>query len=109
MNWAPIIGAAVVRTDVWEKIPADLRAKLKAAAAAIGEKLRARGRQESEEAIRAMQQHGLQVHALTPAAETEWQELAAQLNPKIRGTIVPADIFDAVQLHLKNFRAGLKE
>jgi len=109
MNWAPIIGAAVVRSDIWEKIPAELRTKLKAAATATGEKLRVRGRQESEEAIRAMQQHGLQLHALTPAATAEWQELAAQLHPKIRGAIVPADIFDAVQLHLKNFRAGSKE
>ena len=109
MNWAPIVGAAVVRTDIWEKIPPDIRARLKAAAEATGEKLRERGRLESEEAIKVMQQHGLQLHELTPAADAEWQELAAQLQPKVRGAIVPEDIFDAVELHLKNFRAGHKE
>lgn len=109
MNWAPIVGAAVVRTDAWEKIPLELRTRLKAAAEATGEKLRTRGRLESEEAVKAMQQHGLQLHPLTPGAEAEWQELAAQLQPKVRGEIVPADIFDAVQRHLKNFRAGAKE
>jgi TRAP-type C4-dicarboxylate transport system substrate-binding protein len=109
MNWAPIVGAAVVRTDVWEKIPAELRAKLKAAAEATGAKLRARGRLESEDAVKAMQQHGLQLHELTPAAAAEWQQFAAELQPKVRGAIVPADIFDAVALHLKNFRAGHKE
>ena len=109
MNWAPIVGAAVVRADSWEKIPPELRARLKAAAEVTGEKLRARGRLESDEAVRVMQQHGLQLHPLTPGAEAEWQELAGQLQPKVRGAIVPADIFDAVQLHLKNFRAGAKE
>jgi len=109
MNWAPIVGAAVVRTDIWEKIPPDIRARLKAAAEATGEKLRERGRLESEEAVKVMQQHGLQLHELTPAADAEWQELAAQLQPKVRGAIVPEDIFDAVELHLKNFRASHKE
>ena len=109
MNWAPIVGAAVVRTDVWEKIPADLRTKLKAAAEATGAKLRARGRAESEEAVKAMQDHGLQLHPLSPEAAAEWEEIGVQLRPKVRGAIVPEDIFDAVQLHLKNFRAGQKE
>lgn len=109
LNWAPIVGAAVIRTDIWEKIPAELRARLKAAAEATGEKLRERGRLESEEAVKVMQKHGLQLHTLTPGAEAEWEELAGQLQPKVRGPIVPEDIFDAVQLHLKNFRAGAKE
>jgi len=109
LNWAPIVGAAVVRSDVWGKIPAELRARLKAAAEATGEKLRERGRLESEEAVKAMQKHGLQLHTLTPGAEAEWEELAGQLQTKVRGPIVPEDIFDAVQLHLKNFRAGAKE
>ncbi len=109
LNWAPIVGACVVRTDTWEKIPAELRAQMKAAADETGAKLRERGRQESDEAVRVMQQHGLHLNKLTPAAEAEWEALAAQLQPKVRGAIVPADIFDAVQLHLKNFRAGAKE
>lgn len=106
MNWVPMVGAAIVRSDVWDKIPAATRLKLRATADEIGERLRARGRQEGEESVRAMQQHGLQVHSLTPEAKREWQELANQLYPKIRGPVVPADIFDAVELHLREFRAS---
>ena len=106
MNWAPIVGATIVRTDVWEKIPPDLRARLRAANNEAGEKIRARGRFENEEAVRAMQQHGLQLHPLTPEAEAEWRQVAAEISPKIRGTIVPADIFDAVEQHLRDFRAS---
>jgi len=51
-----------------------------------------------------MQTRGLQVHALTPEAAAEWQQLAETLYPKVRGTMVPADIFDAVQRHLAAFR-----
>jgi TRAP-type transport system periplasmic protein len=106
MNWAPIVGAAVVRTEVWEKIPADLRARLRAEGERIGEKIRATGRRENEEAVRAMQAHGLQLHALTPEAEAEWRQFAAQLRTMIRGAVVPAGIFDAVEQHLRDFRAA---
>ncbi len=106
MDWAPIVGAAVVRTEVWEKIPADLRAKLAASAALTGEKIRARGRLENDEAVAAMQAHGLQVHPLTPEAATEWRTLAESMYPNIRGRIVPADIFDAVQQYLREYRAA---
>ncbi len=106
MNWVPLVGAAIVRTDVWEKIPAATRARLHADAIEVGEKLRTRGRQEDEESVHAMQQHGLQVHQPTPEAEREWQELAGQLYPKIRGPIVPPEVFDAVERHVRDFRAS---
>jgi TRAP-type C4-dicarboxylate transport system substrate-binding protein len=106
MDWAPIVGAAIIRTDVWEKIPPHLRARLRSAAEAAGGKIRARGRLESEEAVRAMQQHGLQLHPLTPGAAAAWRQLVAEIRPKIRGPLVPADIFDAVEQHLRDFRAA---
>lgn len=104
LNWSPIVGATVVRTDLWEKIPADLQAKLRAAAAAAGEQARAQGRRESLEAIKTMQARGLQVHTVPREAEPEWRALVDTLNPKVRGTLVPAEIFDAVQQHLADYR-----
>ncbi len=105
MNWVPMVGAAIVRTDVWEKIPAALRARLRAAAEQAGDTIRTRARREDDEAVHAMQQHGLQVHVPDAEAGREWRELAAQLGPKIRGAVVPADIFDAVERHVREFRA----
>ena len=106
LKWCPIVGATIVRVDVWEKIPAADRARLRAAADVTGEKIRARGRLEDEEAIRVMCQRGLRAHALTPQAAAEWRTLATELHPKVRGNLVPADIFDAVEKHLRDFRAA---
>jgi hypothetical protein len=78
--------------------------KLRVSAELAGEQIRARGRLEHEEAIRAMQQHGLQVHELTPQAATEWEDMAAHLRSCIRGTMVPVEIFDAVLAELAEFR-----
>ena len=106
MKWVPIVGAAIMRTDVWEKISPAARASLRAAAETTGEKLRDRGRFEDEESIRVMQTHGLKMHPLTPAADAAWQDLGGQLRASLRGTTVLADIFDAVTQHLREFRAS---
>jgi TRAP-type C4-dicarboxylate transport system substrate-binding protein len=106
LNWVPIVGAAIVRTDVWEKIPSELRAQLQEIANVAAGKIRTQTRAEDDEAIAAMQKNGLVVQPVTPAIRAAWQEVATQLYPRIRGPIVPADIFDQVQAALTEFRAA---
>lgn len=106
MNWVPIVGAAVVRSDVWNQLPPELQQKLREVAEATGVKTRALSRVESEESVKAMQGRGLQVHALTPQAAAEWQQMAEAAWPSVRGQVVPADVYDAVQRHLAEFRQG---
>jgi TRAP-type C4-dicarboxylate transport system substrate-binding protein len=105
-EWSPIVGAAVIRADLWEKIPAELRAKLAASAEATGEKIRALGRKEDEDAIAAMKQHGLQIDTPSPADDAAWQAVADDLSAKVRGTIVPAEIYDAALQNLRDYRAA---
>lgn len=105
MNWVPMVGAAIVRRDTWEKLTPELRKELLKIASATGEKFRLRAREEDEEAIAAMQKRGLVVHQLTPETRTAWQKLAETANPQIRGTLVPADLFDQVLAHVAEFRA----
>lgn len=105
MNWVPIVGAAVVRREAWEKIPADQRQRLRRSAEETGRKIRERGRLESEEAVQAMQKRGLTVHHLTPEAEAAWKQLAEELYPRLRGDRVPEDIFDEVRRTLDDYRA----
>lgn len=105
LKWVPIVGAAVVRKEVWEQIPAAHRAAIRAAADAAGDKIRSRGRAEDEEAVRVMQQRGLQVHAVPAEFRPEWAALAAQIHARLRGTRVPADIFDDVMNGVAGFRA----
>lgn len=109
LNWAPIVGAAVVQREVWERIPADLRPRLLAAAAREGELLRRQMRAEDDAAIAAMERnarHPLNVHRLTPAVAAEWRTLVEKIYPDIRGALVPAELFDRVQKHLADFRTA---
>jgi hypothetical protein len=55
-----------------------------------------------------MVKNGLQIQKLTPQAEQEWQQTAEKFYPKIRGTIVPADLFDEVKRLVMEYRAQKK-
>ncbi|MDD3179455.1 MAG: TRAP transporter substrate-binding protein DctP [Opitutaceae bacterium] len=106
LNWAPVVGAAIVRRDAWMKIPPDLRAQLQAIATTTADKIRMQTRAEDDEAIVAMKKNGLVVQAVTPPIRDAWQALAEKAYPMIRGRIVPEEIFDRVQRELVEYRAA---
>jgi TRAP-type transport system periplasmic protein len=108
LNWAVLVGACVVKKDAWDKIPAATRETLLTAAARAGKEIRSNSRKESENAVAAMQKRGLNVHVVSPQVEEQWRATAEKTYPDIRGHIVPADIFDAVQQKAKEYRAGGK-
>jgi TRAP-type transport system periplasmic protein len=105
LKWAVLSGAAVIRKDVWNRIPPDVQKQLRSAAAVAGEKIRASGRKEDEEFITAMQKKGLKVHPVTPQVEASWQQLTKILYPQLRGKTVPADIFDEVLRLVAEYRS----
>lgn len=104
INWAPLVGACVVRKDTWDKIPAVTRVKLRELAAETGKEIKANGRKESEEAVKAMAKRGLKVTKLTPETEAEWRQAAEAAYPRIRGAIVPAEFFDAARAAVRKYR-----
>jgi len=104
MNWCPIVGAVIMRKDVWESIPAAHRTLLRASAEKAGEKIRASGRQADDENVRIMQTHGLHVNQVPASAEADWSKFKDDLTPRLRGSTVPAEIFDTVEQHLRDFR-----
>lgn len=108
MNWAPLVGGLVVTRKFWDSLPVEQQAVLRAAAEKAGDEIRRQARKEMDESVAAMTKRGLQVHALTPAAAAAWQKLAESAYPRIRGTLVPADLFDEVLGLLKQYRAGNK-
>jgi TRAP-type C4-dicarboxylate transport system substrate-binding protein len=97
VNWAPLVGACIVRKESWERIPAELRGRLAAAAAKAGAEMKAVSRRESKEAIVAMQKRGLVVVNPTAEVEAEWRAVAESVYGFVRGGMVPPDIFDEVQ------------
>jgi TRAP-type transport system periplasmic protein len=106
LNWCPIVGAAVVRRDTWDRIPEAHRAAVRAACDATGEKIRARGRAEDDEAVRVMQKRGLTVVPVPPEAREEWTRLVRQAYPRLRGTKVPEEIFDEVMATAAAFQGS---
>lgn len=99
LNWAPLVGAVVVRKETWDKFPEAVRTALLKSAAEAGKEIKAAGRKEMEDSVAAMTRRGLKVTPVPPALEAEWREAAEKVYPKIRGSLVPADVFDrALQL-----------
>jgi TRAP-type C4-dicarboxylate transport system substrate-binding protein len=106
VNWAPLVGATVITSKVWDSIPAATQAVLRKAAEEAGTQMRASGRQEAENSVQTMAKGGLKVQKATPQVEAEWRSLAESVYPKIRGNMVPAAMFDKVQRLLTEYRAG---
>jgi TRAP-type C4-dicarboxylate transport system substrate-binding protein len=106
MNWAALVGATVVSAKTWESIPAASRDALRKAADDAGVQMRKRGRQEADESVQTMVKRGLKTHPATPAIEAEWRQIAEAVYSKIRGNMVPADMFDRVQRMLAEYRAS---
>lgn len=104
LNWAPLVGACIVRQETWDRIPAPQRAEMLKAAQQAGTEVKANSRLEAAEAAAAMQKRGLQITPVPPALEGEWRTAAEAAYPMIRGKIVPAEIFDEVQRLLKEYR-----
>mgnify|MGYP001394875213 FL=1 len=59
-----------------------------------------------DDAVDAMKKRGLKVNKPNAEQMQEWNTLADNLYPQVRGKMVPADTFDEVVGHLKAFRAG---
>jgi TRAP-type transport system periplasmic protein len=106
INWAPLVGGMVVRERSWNKLSPETQRELARAAWQAGERMRAQNRAESDRAVQAMAASGLRVHKLTPAQEAEWRQAAKAAYPRIRGRIVPADLFDEVEKHLAHYRSA---
>ena len=89
----------------WDSVPACAQQGLLESAKLAGEEIKKRGRNENDQSVEAMKKRGLVVHPLTPEAEAEWRKATEELYPKIRGSMVPADMFDRVMALLKEYRA----
>jgi TRAP-type C4-dicarboxylate transport system substrate-binding protein len=106
MKWVPIVGACVITRKGWEMISPLGREELMRAAQQAGADIRRQARQEDTESIEAMKRRGLQVAVPTPEIDAEWRRVAEQAYPGIRGSMVPAEIFDEVMALLRECRGA---
>jgi TRAP-type C4-dicarboxylate transport system substrate-binding protein len=105
LNWGPVVGAAVVRKKTWDRISPDMREKFLKIADETGAQVTKAGRAESEAAVAAMVRRGLIVHKATPEEKAEWGEMIDKVQDRIRGRIVPADLFDDAQRLVSDYRS----
>ncbi len=107
LNWSPMVGALVISKKVWEEIPFRIRMEMVKSARLAGKEIKASGRLESDESVKTMQKKwGLKVQPVSPELEAIWRHEAENIYDFLRGRMVPEDIFDEVQLQLKDYRQG---
>jgi TRAP-type C4-dicarboxylate transport system substrate-binding protein len=91
---APLLGAIVVSNTAWNKISADDKPKLMAAAQDFQKRMDSEAPAQDAASVKTMVSRGLKVTALDPKALAEFRTTAEKLIASSRGTMVPADIFD---------------
>lgn len=98
LHIAPLTGAMIISNAAWNRISAEDRPKVTAAAQALEARVRAEAPAQDAESVKQMAARGLQVITLDPKAAAEFRTAANQLVSTMRGSMVPADVFDmAVQ------------
>ena len=105
LRWAPITGALVLTERAWKELDPKTQAWLRETSERAGYEMRRASRMEDEQTIQAMKDKlGLKVVTMTPEAEREWRAEVARMYPRIRGTLVPAPMYDAAVETLKTRR-----
>ncbi len=112
IKWAPLVGATLVSKAAWEQVPAASREAMLRAARDSGEEMRTSIRSMGDKAVTAMMagvpgktsQKLTVVHA-DDAARADWQKQTEAVYPKIRGKLVPAELFDEVRRLRDEYRA----
>lgn len=95
--FAQLVGATVIDKSVWDKIPPPVQKEMMDSARKAGVALREEIRKAEAGSIPIMQQFGLNVVKPDAKANAEWRQLAEGVWPKLRGSMVAADLFDQVK------------
>ncbi|MBI5576847.1 MAG: TRAP transporter substrate-binding protein DctP [Deltaproteobacteria bacterium] len=106
LRWVPLTGATIIDRKAWLSIPENLRPKILEASREAGKNLRGEIRRLNEEAVKVMVKNGLKVSHVPPAAQAEWRKIVEDVYPRIRGKIIPADMFDAARKYRDEYRAA---
>ena len=93
LKWGPVIGAIILSDRIWNSIPSKYHEDIERISAEV-EREAKNLVPEVENALAVMGEHGLMVHYLKPEEKERWVELTTSFYPHIRGSLVPAEIFD---------------
>jgi len=105
LNWTPLVGATIINKKTWDALSPEHQAAIRAAAIKAGMDFQGRGRAEADESVQAMRARGLTLVPIPPETQAEWRAMSERLYPRIRGSLVPADMFDEVVRLLAEYRS----
>ncbi len=97
IRWVPIAAATVVTRKAWDGLDVAEQQALRQGAEQAATLIREQREKLDRGSVEAMKQRGLVVHTLTPELEAEWHQLMEPVYSKIRGRMVPDDVFDIVR------------
>jgi TRAP-type C4-dicarboxylate transport system substrate-binding protein len=105
---APLFGALVVTNSAWNKISAADQAVMLASAKVAQTRLLGEAMKLDETSIATMKTRGLTVTTPDPKALASFRAEADRLVATIKGTLVPADIYDLAQRERDAYRKSKK-
>ena len=94
LHIAPLTAAMIVSNTAWNRISPEDRQKVTAAAQAMEKRVRDAAPAQDADSVKQMTARGLQVITLDQKAAAEFRSAASELESTMRGTMVPADIYD---------------
>lgn len=106
LDWAPLVGGGVMTKKCWDELDDAHRQLVLRSAGKTGERIITQNRVEAKQSIEAMQKKGLVVTPVTPEIADEWRRFMEPVYPKLRGGLVPADLFDEAVKTVEALRAG---
>jgi TRAP-type C4-dicarboxylate transport system substrate-binding protein len=104
LNYALLLGATVIRKDIWDRIPGDIKPQLLQVARDAGQKLQVEIRKSGGTDVEAMKKRGLNVVAVDAKTRDLWRATAESTYPKMRGDFVPAEAFDEALKYRDEYR-----
>ncbi len=105
LRWAPLAGGLVIDKRSWEKIPETSREAILATSRETGKLIKTTSRKESEDAVKTMQEKwGLKVLEPTPQEFDSWRQTLEGVYDRVRGDVVPLEIWDLVVPKIKESR-----
>jgi TRAP-type C4-dicarboxylate transport system substrate-binding protein len=107
VDWAVLLGGMVISTKTWQRVPAELRPALLAAAQEAGRKLSAQTRGGATRDVEAMARRGLKVVRLDAETEKLWRDTAEAAYPTLRDRFVPGGVLDAALKLRQEYRTGV--
>ncbi len=101
---APLVGATVLTVPAWNRISEADRAKMLEIAARTERSLAVKVPELDATSIAEMTKYGLSVTRVASPALAEFRAAAAELAASMRGSMVPADVYDVALRFRTEFR-----